>query len=202
MSETVKGLYAGVVVNLLVLALAGNTFWKPSDPAWLVTFGAANELLGVLLVASPELLPRMFTVLSYAERHIRGTIKRLARFLSRVLHLPRTITIDAATAEMRMTGSGEGRVISSPPQNVSTEELVAWLVGRYKDLDDRVYEVEKEVRLLPQRWRDEIAATRQELEGTARQLVKSLAEARIRLRLLGLGYVVLGIVLSWLGNVV
>jgi hypothetical protein len=64
---------------------------------------------------------------------------------------------------------------------------------RYADILSRLDD-------LPDEWRKDIEETRAELEGLSRRLVRAVADARIRLRLLGLGYVIVGLVLSWLGN--
>jgi hypothetical protein len=53
---------------------------------------------------------------------------------------------------------------------------------------------------MPKRWREEMDAVRKELEGLQRELVRSAADSRIRLRLFGLAYVVLGLGLSLMGN--
>jgi hypothetical protein len=98
--------------------------------------------------------------------------------------------------------SGDLRVTSNPPRDASTTELLQWLVGRYKELDDRLHEVEREVGGLPERWRSEIEKTRKELEGKTQDLVKRLADRNLRLRLLGVLYVVIGLTFSWLGNVI
>jgi uncharacterized protein YjeT (DUF2065 family) len=61
--------------------------------------------------------------------------------------------------------------------------------------------LERTVRDLPDRWRKEMAALRREMEGLSRELVRQLADARLRLRIVGLAYIVAGLLLAWLGNV-
>jgi hypothetical protein len=202
MSETLWGLYWGLVLNLAVAAIGQNTFFDLSTQDWLVTLGAANEILGVLLVASPELLPRIQTVGTFIARYFRAWLRQFGRFLWRLLGLPGRTYIDAATATATATGSAEERILHGPPPGATREQLLDWLIKEYKALEDRVHELEKEVRGLPKRWRDEIAKTRKELERSAGELVRSTADRNLRLRLLGLLYVIVGIFLAWLGNVV
>jgi uncharacterized coiled-coil protein SlyX len=88
-----------------------------------------------------------------------------------------------------------------PPAGATQDELIAFLGEQVAQLQDRVDDLRNRVADLPEEWRRDIAETRTELEGLSRRLVRAVADARIRLRLLGLGFVVLGLVLSWLGNI-
>lgn len=205
MNETLVGLYVGAVTNLLVVAVLNNPpFWEGTADVsiWLITLGTWNEVLGVLLVASPELLPRLGRVGRLLLGRFRAARLRLLSTARRVLRLPGSAYADSATVGARLSVSGHAVHILGPPATTDHGELLAWLIKREKWAQERFQEIEKSVSELPERWRADMGVMREELEGVSRKLVREAADARIRLRLLGLGYVVLGLILSWAGNLV
>jgi len=193
--ETWLGLYVGFVVNLGAAAVLNNLV-EASTRGWLVTLGAVNELLGVVLVASPEIgrvvpgfLAKVKRRWALVVRVVRGYF---AKPQSLVIHVPSA----KATASM-----GTPTITQTPGINATLEERVAYLMTREKESRTRLHLVERELQRLPEEWRRELHGLRTELEELQRELVRRVAEARIRLRLLGLAYVIVGIVLAWLGNV-
>jgi hypothetical protein len=88
------------------------------------------------------------------------------------------------------------------PPSATTEEVLAWLIGQVREHQERLQRMEGDIRRLPEQWQADIEAMREELTGLQHELVRRLADARIRLRLLGLLYVIIGLILTWLGSVV
>jgi hypothetical protein len=89
----------------------------------------------------------------------------------------------------------------SPNPEATDRELLEYLIRREQEHQKRLDVLERTVRDLPDRWRKEMAALRREMEGLSRELVRQLADARLRLRIVGLAYIVAGLLLAWLGNV-
>jgi hypothetical protein len=201
MNEAWWGLYVGLVLNLAVAAVLNNgPFTRPALAAWLVTLGAANELLGVLLVASPELMPRLEAVLRVGRTGLGRTGRWVRRLAERTFGRGAKVVLGSGVARGIAMIGGQGRVVSNPPPGATTEELVTWLVKQHERHDDRIHELERKASEFPALWRGDIAQARDELINDQRKLVRGVAEARIRLRLFGLLYVAIGLVLSWIGN--
>jgi hypothetical protein len=200
MHELRLGLYFGLVVNLLVGALLNNGPRAPDAATWLITLGTANELVGVLLVASPELVPRLQRALRFGIRILGRARHRVQLALRRLLKLP-------GGPQTRRLGTAVSNEIAMPieatqggPLLATVNEKLDWLIQQVAALDWRLSGAERQLRELPPRWRADIAKTRAQLESAQAALEQRLANVRIQLRLLGLAYVVLGIVLSWIGN--
>lgn len=84
MSETSWGLYVGAITNLAVAAVLNNGPWEHVDARrWLVVLGVWNEILGVLLIASPEIVDRVARIARRDGWGIRDLIARDQRGPSR-----------------------------------------------------------------------------------------------------------------------
>ena len=203
MNETAIGVYVGAVTNLLVVALLNNPPWggDPAMSTWLITLGTWNEVLGVLLVASPELLPRAQRAFRYLLEWLSVRARRVSGVLRRALRLPgRNHYVNLASAVSAASAVGARLSLGAPSGSV--EDRLKWLIEKVRKHDERIDDIDQEVTKLPDRWQADMDVMRQELEGLSRELVRSVADARIRLRLIGLTYIVLGLVLAWVGNVV
>jgi hypothetical protein len=73
----------------------------------------------------------------------------------------------------------------SPNPEATDRELLEYLIRREQEHQKRLDVLERTVRDLPDRWRKEMAALRREMEGLSRELVRQLADARLRLRMSG-----------------
>lgn len=200
--ETWIGLYVGVVVNLAVAAVLNNSFLTPSARAWFATLGATNEILGVLLIASPELLPRVKRLGRRVQRawsRVRATVERVVARL-----LGRRGKVVALTGAAHATAGAGGRVSGNvgPPQGASDSDLIRWLIERERKGQERMSEIEHTINDLPDRWRQDLEQVRRQLEGMQEQRIRQVADARIELRLLGLAYVLVGILLAAVANLV
>ncbi len=92
--------------------------------------------------------------------------------------------------------------VSEDMPDGSIEDQMRWLVEQLQLESARVDELDKTIRDYPESWRADIEAVRHQLEAGQREAIHRSAERRIHIRLLGLAYVVLGLVLSLIGNLV
>jgi hypothetical protein len=194
--ETFLGLYWGFVVNWLVVDLLHNPV-EGSTRVWLVTLGATNELLGVLFVASPEI----GRVLPGFLAKVRKRVDVVVRVIRRYFEKPRDVVLKVGGVAEASGTVGTPTIVQTPGLGASLDERVNYLMERDRENRTRFHVVERELVRLPEQWHSELEGLRTELEELQRELVRRVAEARIRLRLLGLAYVIVGIVLAWLGNV-
>jgi hypothetical protein len=206
MSEEAKrdlawGLYAGFVWNLGVAAVLNNPL-QSSTRTWFVTLGAANELIGVLMIASPELLPLMAAVLGWIVNRTRAAALTLREIARKLFHRPHSVTVHGASS-LDLAGSLEtGFAKRTPSEDATTDELIAWLLIEYQRQDERIVALEKRQSEMPSEWKREIAKAKDAAQEHAQTLVRGLAGRHLSLRLLGLGFVVLGLPLSTVGNLV
>lgn len=91
------GLYGGLVVNLAVAAVCNNNPWgaAPSTTQWLMTLAMFNELYGVLLIASPELIPLWQRARTYLGARTGSLARAVGRGIRRLLRLPEDATVYA-----------------------------------------------------------------------------------------------------------
>jgi hypothetical protein len=199
--ELLLGLYVGLVWNLGVGAILNNPL-QSSTRTWFVTLGAANELLGVLMIASPELLPLMGAVASWAYTRSRAAVLKLRVVVRRLFHQTRVVSGSAGIAIEGTSSVTAGLVTDRHPPNATTDELVAWLIKEHELHNTRIVRLEQRQTEMPSEWQREIAAAKQAAQQHAQTLVRGLADRHLSLRLLGLGFVVLGLLLSTVGNLV
>ena len=202
-TDLFRGTYGGLVLNLLAAACLNNTFWEPSTAAWLITLGVVNELYGVLLVAAPELEPYARRLARWLADVLHSMIHRLWHRVGRLLGLlgPKVVTV-GGVASTRAVGSLRASVVRGPPPGASDRDVIWWLVAQIKKAQERLNELEGRLDELPNEWRRDISTIRSELEQVSMQLVREEADRRIELRLIGVGFIVVGIGLTWLGSVI
>jgi hypothetical protein len=195
------GVYSAVVSNLGLAAFLNNPF-ESSTRTWLLLMGAANELLGVLLIASPELLDRASAAASLIGRRSRPLRRWLARQTLRLLGLTHHISVKVqAAAALSAAGGLSARLVRRPPKDADVKALVDWLIQEHARHHDRLHELEVSVQNVPPDVASVVAGARTEMEDFSREQARRVAEARLVLRLLGLACVVIGIILSGAGNV-
>jgi hypothetical protein len=204
MSETWKGLYAGVVLNLVVAALLNNDpfFSTPCARVWLVTLGATNELLGVLLVASPELIPYVKAIAFWIKAQRDWLyLQRIRPVLRRVFHLPALTHQVVVGATVPFESSmGIPTIGTRPREGAPIDAIVAFLSAEVERMRTSITELEREFHSHTAKSSEELKRVRTELTSETREALQALAERNLRLRLLGLMYVAAGLVLSWVGN--
>lgn len=150
MNETFVGIYVGVVTNLAIAAILNNGPWENlSARTWLVTLGAWNEVLGLLLVASPELLPRLQLLGIYLLGFIRTFRRRLTIVLTRLLRVPRQPRhISVGVGSSLATAFGINARASVRPGG-DVEARIEWLIRELDKHDVRLIGLEEEVAKLP-----------------------------------------------------
>lgn len=147
MSETWWGLYVGLVVNLFVAALLNNGPVEPEAAAWLITLGTANELLGVLLVASPELLPRLQRVGRTTRNWLRRWKTQIVEMVRRLLRRPTPQTLELGTAIS--SDAAMPLEVGTVTRGYTTlEERVEWLTQQVNLHEVRLNSIAREVQQL------------------------------------------------------
>jgi hypothetical protein len=201
MNELWWGVYVGGVSNLAVAAVLNNTAFEASGRTWLVTLGAWNELVGVLLVASPELLPRLHRFLSFVAKWLRAASRRIATAIRRFLRIPPSpLVLQAEPGGMTLAGGGV--TLKSTVHGTDLAQQVEFLLQRTSEHERRLDLIEPELVRLREEIRASSEEVREELRREQEALERRLADKRIALRLLGLAYVILGLVLGWGGNLI
>jgi hypothetical protein len=157
--------------------------------------GATNELIGVLMIASPELLPLLDAAARKALTVGQWAGNRIAMQVRRLFHLPHT-HYGSASGTISGSGSLTAELTRQPP---TTLEGIATWVARH---DEELLKHQEQLDSLPSEWQTDIADAKHETERLARSLVKGLADRHLPLRLLGVGFVVLGLLLSATGNLI
>lgn len=192
------GLWVGYVVTMLFL-IGYQTVGQTTTRGWLATLAAAFELWGVALVASPELRPIAERAAAAAWKALRTIGQSIWTRMRQLLGIRRTHTIHLGAAlELSAAMGAEVRRGRQPPSTEATlEEKVAYLLAQ----EERHLKL---INDLENRLRKDMDAMREELEGTATQLrehtsvsVREAAEAELRMRLLGVAFVIAGIVLAY-----
>jgi hypothetical protein len=195
------GVYSGLVANLAVVAVVTNPI-EGSTRAYFTVVGGANEVLGVLMIASPELGPVAASTARNVARLLRITTQRAISFARRKLGLPGHVSVKTGGFLAGASASAPGAVVGQPLVNATIEERVAWLIAAYERLDEELRSLRATVEALPESWRRDIEEARQQSEDLSRALVRGLADRHLALRLLGLLFVLVGIVFAAVGNLV
>lgn len=195
--ELLVGIYAALVCNLLMAAVLNNPL-EASLRTWLVTLGVGNEIVGVILIASPELIPVAQAVGRLPARFIRYLDLLVWRLRGGTRPVGNSLRMgyDIGTAHDR------AQVTRRPDDDATLEARVEFLLEEVRQLNFEVHNLDTRIREMPKFWRDEIEQAQAGAVERARELVRGLEERNLGLRLLGVGFVVLGLVLSGSGNLV
>jgi hypothetical protein len=195
-SELLRGLYSGLVCNLLmVCALNNSPFWESGYDlrVWLIVLGFGNEIFGVLLIASPELIGLV--------QWIRTMPSKLTNALDLFLWKLRggTRPVGASLPMNFRIGTAHDRLFRPrlPDEGVTTEEF---LLAEVRQLAFDIHNLDTRMREMPRFWQEEIEQAQTGAVERARELVRGLEQRNLALRLLGVGFVVLGLVLSGVGS--
>lgn len=197
------GLYGGLVEALLILGLY-NELADPTRRGWFATGAVAAELWGVLLIASPEVRPIAERTGAVVAGSARAGGRRLKARARRVLGIRKTHNITLGTAlEMDSAlGLKVARGTVGPPAEASLEDKVTFLLGERKRLVGLIETLENQTREQIDELRSDIRGATAELREHTAVAVKAVAEAELQMRLLGVVFVVVGLVLSYVANIV
>lgn len=94
------------------------------------------------------------------------------------------------------------KMARKPRVGASDRDVMVWILAELSRQDDYMQELSNKLKELPRAWRSDIDQARSESERLAHKLVAGLADRNLALRLLGVGYVVVGLLLSAAGNLV
>jgi hypothetical protein len=197
------GLVGWIVETLLFLGI----YWITGDTTtrgWLATGSVAAELWGVLLIASPELRPLVERAISGVARWTRKVVglvwDRICR-LFRIRRVHRAV-LDAA---VNMSGTMEAKVIrgrNPPPPDAAVEEKVAYLLRQDERILGLISDLDNQTRQQTEELRGLIEGTAQELREHTTTAVRAVVETELRMRLLGVLFVIVGLVLAYAANIV
>jgi hypothetical protein len=193
-----------VVVAALVGLLVG---WYATDhtaQGWLYAFGGSAEFFGLVLVASPELVPIAEAVASSvrrAWRRFKPVLQRVENVVRRLLKRPRAHYVNVEPGGIRVTGGGvTGRV--SPGADKTLEEKVEYLLRRDQETQAQFDQVERTVSGLPVQWRADIQQASEALRGEQAQALAELRDRHMRARVAGVLLLAVGVCLATAGNLV
>jgi len=195
------GLYGGIVEAILFLGIYGNT-GDTTTRGWLATGAVAAELWGVLLIASPELRPLVEGAISGIARWTRKLAGIVWDRISRLFRI--RLHHAAFDAAVRMSESLEAKVMrgrNPPSSDAGVEEKVEYLMREDERLLGLISDLENQTRQQFEELRGLIEGTAQELREHTATAVRAVAEAELRMRLLGVLFVVVGLVLGYAANI-
>jgi hypothetical protein len=200
--ELLWGVYAASVWNLGVAAFLNNPF-QSTTRTWLLTLGAANELIGVLMIASPELLPLVVAVAVWLATRTRTSLIRLRELARRLIWGVHSVS-GTGTMSIEGAASVEANLgtLHQPAEGLTLDELVDWLIKRFQEQDARIRALEQRQAQMPEDWRNDIREASRVTREYAESLVRRFADRHLPLRLLGLLCVLIGILLGAIGNLV
>jgi hypothetical protein len=195
----------------LVLAAIGSAVvvgWFMGDHSlreWLLSFAGSAEFFGLVLVASPELVPRVmaaFSRIASGWMWLRTISRRGTDALRRVLGLPRRgKTVTASGALVAVSGFGaSGRV--SIEEGASLERKVEYLLRRDQELQAQHKAIDSSLRGMPDRWRADIEAASAGLRDEHEAALQQLRDRHLRARLTGIAMLALGVALATWGNLI
>jgi hypothetical protein len=195
------GLYGGVIEVILFLGIYGSA-GDTTRRGWFATSAIATELWGVLLIASPELRPIVERTATLVARSIRQSASRVWLAIRRLLRISTHHYVNLAS-EITATGSISAKVTraSDPPAGADRDQLVDWLVQEHKRILGLIDTIDNQMREQLGEVRGEITATATALREHTAAAVQEAAKAELHMRLLGVLFVVAGLVLSYAANI-
>ncbi len=173
---------------------------------WFLALGAVEELMGIILVASPELFPR---ATRSGARLRQASLASVGRLIAWIRDLPRRLLrrplpphVVYGGGALSAEGAGGASVRTAPPAGATLAERVAWLLNRLNEVQDSLDEITDRLREMPKEWRADMRRDLDELRQELRALVQETAESHIEFRLAGIALLVIGLVISTAGNLV
>jgi hypothetical protein len=197
------GVWVGVVAVLATAAIFRTVDANASAAAWLATLGMAIELVGILLIASPEIRPRVVRTYGDAREGARTTARRFKTWFDRVFRRRVVISIGAAGG-IALAGSATARLRRSvpPPPKEGLAALADYVFEHLGAISGTVDDVRNRVSAMPAEWQADIAAARNEVTAATAVAIRGIAESEVRMRLLGVLYVVAGLGLNYAANLI
>jgi hypothetical protein len=120
----------------------------------LTAFGASFEFTGIVLVAAPELFPRLFEI----RRSVQARLERWRRWVLLRLGRQRSRTVYAKAGGVTGGGSMSTRGYPSPGEAASLEERLDFLLEQAGKARERLDKLDDRVADLPRQWQEDIRA--------------------------------------------
>lgn len=158
--------------------------------------GAAFEWVGIWLVAAPELSPRLVR----AWGRVRPAAMRVVWWVRRRLGWRGRVSKDLHVRSGIKVG-GHASAVLSKGEGASLEEKVEFLLEQDREAQRRLNKVERAIAEQPEAWRQDIEETRGELEAFVREQVERERDVHIRIRLVGIVFLLAGVPLLAVANV-
>jgi len=158
--------------------------------------GAIVELLGIVLVASPDLVPG---AVAFAGR-LRAWARMIESRLRSFLHLPPRVRV--ASLDVTVTGKGRvgGSLVVGFNEKASLEEKVAWLLRRDRESQEAHNALAARVEAFEEETLRRLEQLRGELkEDIEARLSSRLADLRAA-RLWGVAALIIGLGLGTVAN--
>jgi hypothetical protein len=203
-----------VVVSLLLFggalisgAIVGWSVGDHSKRDWLLSYAGSTELFGIVLLATPELVPlanSAASAMAAGFRRLWGAVRTLGRRIEhigrRLLNRPRGPIVHTGAAVGRARVGGDLTVTRSVSEGASLEEKVAFLLERDQEVQVWIRQRELEIGRLPLSWREDIERASTALRDEQAKAIQALRETHLRARLLGIALLVVGVFLNTWGN--
>jgi hypothetical protein len=187
---------------LVTSALVGGLGGDGSLREWLLSIAGSLELWGVLLVASPELVP-VLRRLGAALFDLWGSTKSLARraadWALRKLGRPRKHHVSLSAA---VSGGGamSAKGTVGVREGATNEEKIEFLLQRDQATQSRLADLREELDELPRRWRADMEAKAGTLRREQQKGLARLRDEHLAARFGGVVLLVLGLGLATWGN--
>jgi hypothetical protein len=191
---------AALPAAVLVGAVLNSTLGDGSTRDALLAFGGTAEFFGALGVAAPELV-LLASLVAGRWRDVSRWMKAAFRRLVRRLFRRHRIVEGAGVGVAKAGGGAMGFVVSQRPgEDAPLEERFAYLYRRDLEIAEQFGRIGSDLADLPERWQADVDRAKQELR---EEHTRELERQRLRLRaprLVGVGLLVAGVVLSTIGN--
>ena len=192
----------GAVGGVLLAVLPTEIGLDGSLKSWLYVLGGTEECVGVALVASPELFPRLRQARVWVGRKSAAVASRSRESLRKLLRRPprrRTVETGAAVESSAALGVD---VIRGFPDSAPLEEMVAFLRRVVQEHDSRIANLEGQAKRIESELRDELKKSRADLEELTKEQLREAAETHLEWRYAGLTLLFVGLGLATAGNLV
>lgn len=165
--------------------------------ATLFIVGAFFELAGILLVASPDLVPQAERASRWLGARYRRAVNRLRRLIGR----PRT-QFHSIGAAGEASAAADLSIRKTISQDASLEEKVDFLLRRDQEAQRDVNEVRKQIARIERESPERIEELRSEMKQHVADVLAATHREHLPLRLVGIVALVLGLACVTVANFV
>jgi hypothetical protein len=159
--------------------------------------GAVIEVIGIVLVGSPDLFPQARRLSNWTARQYWRVANRLLRLIGR----PRHVTVQASAGGAVALGGSIMAVVSVSPE-ATLEEKVAFLLRRDLETQRGMDRLLGSLTNLERDTTARLESARSELEGHVTEALVASHAAYLPLRIAGVGVILIGLGLATTGNFV